>query len=357
MRLKDNAGQYMQKYSIFFVLLVMILISSFLNPNFFGVNNLTNIGRQLAVATILAYGEMLLIICGQLDLSVGAVLALSGVLSVNFYKTTGSLLGAFLLAIAVAVACNLVNAFFVANCRMPAFIVTLAMTMAARGLALLYTKGQNILQLGDYKVFGQGWMTDIPFLSKLTFLSGIPISIVLLILITVIVWYVLNHTRLGRSLYAIGGNEEAAIASGINVVRSKYVAFIINGVLVGIAGVLFMSRVNAGLPNGAVGYEMEGLTAAIVGGTSFSGGVGTTSGTLVGSFIIGILNNIMNLTGVDSYVQQVVKGAIIVAAVLYDLKFKNKKSIKVILGDNKKVAAAEAAGNAAEAEGGSSEDK
>ena len=134
----------------------------------------------------------------------------------------------------------------------------------------------------------------------------------------------MNQTRLGRSFYAIGGNEEASIASGINVVKSKYMAFLINGVLVGIAGVLFMARVNAGLPNGAVGYEMEGLTAAIVGGTSFSGGVGTTSGSLIGSFIIGCLNNIMNLQGVDSYIQQVVKGIIIVAAVLYDINFKNK---------------------------------
>nr|WP_315025240.1 ABC transporter permease [uncultured Aminipila sp.] len=314
----------------------MILISMTMTDNFFSPGNLTNIGRQLAVATILAYGEMLLIISGMLDLSAGAVLALSGVLSVSFYKTTGSLLGAFMVAIVVAVACNIVNAFFVANCKMPAFIVTLAMTMVARGLALLYTQGQNILQIGDYKVFGQGKLTDVPFLEKMTFLDSVPIPIVFLILITIIIWYVLNHTKFGRSLYAIGGNEEAAIASGINVISSKYKAFIINGILVGIAGILFMSRVNAGLPNGAVGYEMEGLTAAIVGGTSFSGGVGTTLGTLVGSFIIGCLNNIMNLQGVDSYVQQVVKGGIIVAAVLYDLKFKNKKSVKVILGNKEK---------------------
>ena len=148
---------------------------------------------------------------------------------------------------------------------------------------------------------------------------------------TIVIWYIMNHTKLGRSFYAIGGNEEASIASGINVAKSKYKAFLINGVLVGIAGVLFMARVNAGLPNGALGYEMEGLTAAIVGGTSFSGGVGTTSGTLIGSFIIGCLNNIMNLQGVDAYVQQVVKGGIIVAAVLYDIRFKNKKAPKVIL--------------------------
>jgi inositol transport system permease protein len=156
-----------------------------------------------------------------------------------------------------------------------------------------------------------------------------------MIVITIIIWYVLRHTRFGRSLYAIGGNEEAAVASGINVKKNKYIVFLINGVLVGISGVLFMSRVNAGLPNGAVGYEMEGLTAAIVGGTSFSGGVGTTMGTIAGAFIIGCLNNIMNLIGVDSYIQQIVKGAIIALAVIWDIQSKNKKTTKVILVEEK----------------------
>ena len=227
---------------------------------------------------------------------------------------------AFAVAIGVSVAFNMINALFVANFGLPAFIVTLATQMAARGLALLYTSGQNILQIGDYAYVGQGKIGGV-----------LPIPVIFMIIATIIIAYIMNQTRLGRSFYAIGGNEEAANASGINVVRSKYLAFLINGILVGIAGVLFMARVNAGLPNGAVGYEMEGLTAAIVGGTSFSGGIGTTSGTLIGSFIIGCLNNIMNLQGVDSYIQQVVKGIIIVGAVLYDVRFKNKKAPKVIL--------------------------
>ena len=189
----------------------------------------------------------------------------------------------------------------------------------------------------------EGMSESVPSISNLTIpsLSGIPVIGALfkdqspylyaMFLIVAAVWIVFYKTKFGFYCRCIGGNEEASIASGINVVKSKYMAFLINGVLVGIAGVLFMARVNAGLPNGAVGYEMEGLTAAIVGGTSFSGGVGTTSGSLIGSFIIGCLNNIMNLQGVDSYIQQVVKGIIIVAAVLYDINFKNKKSPKVIL--------------------------
>ncbi len=314
-----KVGQVMSKYSIFFVLLVMILISMLLNENFLSTRNITNIAVQLSVATILAYGEMVLIVSGLLDLSSGAVLALAGVLSVSAYKSTGNLALAVAVSIGVAVAFNMINALFVANFAMPAFIVTLATQMAARGLALLYTKGQNILQIGDYAKLGQGSI------------GPIPIPVIFMIAATIVIWYIMNHTKLGRSFYAIGGNEEASIASGINVAKSKYKAFLINGVLVGIAGVLFMARVNAGLPNGALGYEMEGLTAAIVCVTIFSGGVGTTSGTLIGSFIIGCLNNIMNLQGVDAYVQQVVKGGIIVAAVLYDIRFKNKKAPKVIL--------------------------
>ncbi|MDD3337586.1 MAG: ABC transporter permease [Lachnospiraceae bacterium] len=323
MNKQNNKNKIMEKYSIFIVLLIMIIICSMLNKNFLSTGNISNIMKQLAVATILAYGEMLLIISGMLDLSSGAVLAMAGVFSVSVYKSTGSLLVAFLVAILFGVICNLVNALMVTNFKTPPFIATLAMQMVARGIALLFTKGQNISQLGDYVVFGQGTI------------GPIPISIIFMAVITIIIWYILRHTRFGRSLYAIGGNEEAAIASGINVAKNKYVVFAINGILVGVAGVLFMSRVNAGLPNGAVGYEMEGLTAAIVGGTSFSGGVGTTLGTLAGAFIIGCLNNIMNLIGVDSYIQQIVKGVIIALAVIWDIHSKNKKTAKVILVEEK----------------------
>lgn len=282
--------------------------------------------KQLAVSTILAYGEMLLIISGMLDLSSGAVLALSGVISIITYKSTGSLVLAVIVAIAVAVVCNIINAVMITNLNAPPFIATLVMQQAARGVALLITNGQNILQIKKYTIFGQGYI------------GVIPISIIITAVITVVIWYILRHTRLGRSLYAIGGNEEASIAAGIAVKKNKHIVFIINGVLVGIAGILFMSRVNAGLPNGAVGYEMEGLTAAIVGGTSFSGGVGTTMGTLAGAFIIGCLNNIMNLLGVDSYVQQIVKACIIALAVIWDIRSKSKKTRKVILVEDKPAA-------------------
>lgn len=303
-------------FSIYFVLLALFMVSWMANENFATVGNLSNISRQIAVGTILAFGQTLLIISGMLDLSSGSVLALAGVLSVSVYTMTHSLVLAFAVSIAVAVFCNILNGVMVTKFKTPPFIATLAMMTMARGAALLYTNGQNIYQIGDYVVFGQGSFFGIP--NPVWFLIGIMI----------LTWYLLKHTVFGRSIYAIGGNEEASIASGINVDRVKMKAFIINGIFVGIAGVLFMSRVNGGLPNGAIGYEFKALTAAVIGGTSFSGGIGTASGTLAGAFIVGFLDNIMVLVGVNSYLQQIVRGAIIALAVIYDIYFKTTRGKK-----------------------------
>ncbi|MFT5875093.1 MAG: inositol transport system permease protein [Clostridium sp.] len=301
------------KYSIYFVLVALFIVCGLSNKNFMSVDNLKNISTQISVGTVLAFGQTILIISGMLDLSSASVLALAGVLSVSVYTMTGSLLLSFLAAIVVAVACNMLNGLMVTKFKTPPFIATLAMMAMARGAALMYTKGQNIYQIGDYVKFGQGE----------TF--GIPTPIIFMLGVLVVTWYILRHTVFGRSIYAIGGNEEAANASGINVNKIKMKAFIINGIFVGIAGVLFMSRVNGGMPNGAVGYEFKALTATVIGGTSFTGGVGTASGTVAGAFIVGFLDNIMVLVGVDSYLQQIVRGAIIALAVIYDIWAKTKK--------------------------------
>ena len=317
--MKQKKSYYLQKFSIYIVLVILFIVCSFISPYFLQYSNLINVSRQLCVGILIAYGEMLLIVSGFLDLSVCSVLALSGVLSVSVFKSTGSMAAAFAVAIAVAVVCNLINAVFVANFNVPAFIATLGMQQAARGIALYYTGGQNILQLGDYVKIGQGMV------------GPIPIPVILIILITIVIWYIVNNTRYGRGIYAIGGSRSAAEASGINSKKSIYTSYIINGILVGIAGMIFMARNNAGLPNGAIGYEMTGLTAAIVGGTSFTGGIGTVSGTIAGAFIIGFLENVMNLVGVNSYIQQVIEGTIIVLAVAFDVVSKSKKSQKVII--------------------------
>ena len=317
--MKSKVSHYTQKLSIFIVLIVLFILCSVISPYFLQYSNLINVARQLCVGILIAYGEMLLIISGFLDLSVGSVLALSGVLSVTVYKSTQSMVAALVVALTVGVVCNLVNALFVAQFNVPAFIATLGMQQAARGLALYYTGGQNVLQLGNFVKIGQGMV------------GPVPVPVIIILFVTVIVWYLVNNTRYGRSLYAIGGSRAAAEASGINSKKSIYKSYIFNGIMVGLAGMIFMARNNAGLPNGAIGYEMTGLTAAIVGGTSFTGGIGTVSGTIVGAFIIGFLENIMNLIGVNSYIQQIIEGGIIVLAVAFDVISKSKKSGKVIV--------------------------
>lgn len=315
----SKAQYYLQKYSIYLILILMFCICTVLSPYFIKSNNLINIARQLCVGLLIAYGEMILILAGFLDLSVASVLALSGVLAVDTFKMTQSLPIAIGVALVVGVLCNLFNAFFVANLNVPPFIATLGMQEIARGIALYYCGGSNILQLGNFTVIGQGMV------------GPIPLPVIIVFFVTIVIWYLVNQTRWGRSLYAIGGNRNAAEASGINVKRSIYIGYIVNGLMAGLAGVIFMSRNNAGLPNGAVGYEMTGLTAAIVGGTSFTGGIGTVMGTVAGAFIIAFLENIMNLLGVDSYIQQIITGLIVVLAVAADIYSKSRKSSKVII--------------------------
>ncbi|MBN2861107.1 MAG: ABC transporter permease [Sphaerochaetaceae bacterium] len=310
----EKSKNFAIKNSIYFILGAIFIISSLLNENFLTVLNLRNVLRQISVITILAFGETLLIIGGMIDLSVGAVFAVAGILSIKVFLITDSLVLALLTGILAGVALNIISGFLVSYFKTPPFIATLALMTMARGFVLLITKGQNIYQIGRYIEFGQG---SIGF---------IPTPVIFMFIMLAITWYTLNHTRLGRSIYAIGGNEEAAMASGIQVPWVKFIVYLINGAFVGLAGVLFMSRVNAGLPNAGIGFELDALTVAIIGGTSFSGGIGTAAGTLAGGFIIGLLNNIMNLVGVNSYVQQIIKGAIIALAVIFDMAAKNRRA-------------------------------
>jgi inositol transport system permease protein len=310
----SSISNFLSKYSIFAILIGVFIAGALLNPNFLTPMNLTNVLRQNAVVAILALGVTMLIISGTIDLSSGAVMAASGVLSVYVFRATGSLTIAFMTGIIVGVSFNCISGVLVAVFKTPPFIATLAVMAIARGAVLLFTMGQNIHQIGDFVVFGQG---D---------LFSIPVPILFMVLMLIVTWYILKHTRFGRSLYAIGGNEEAANASGIRVARTKFLCYVINGVFVGLAGIIFMSRVNAGLPNAGHGFEFEALTAAVIGGTSFSGGIGTAMGTFAGAFIVGILGNIMNLLGVNAHIQQIIRGTIIALAVILDIHAKNKRS-------------------------------
>ena len=322
-KLKEYLEKSARKYSLLLILIVFIIISSFANENFLSVMNLVNVVEQQSVFIILSLGAMLLIISGALDLSCGAVMALAGCVSIGVFKACPdfplsiSLSLSVLVAVAVSVLANFLSGLMVTLFKVPAFIATLSIMTIARGGALLFTKGQNIYAIGDYILIGQGDLFHVP------------IPILIMIISVFIMYAVMRYTRFGRSTYAVGGNIEAARASGIKVNIIQLKAFLLNGVLVGVAAVIYMSRVNSGVPNGAQGYEFQALTATIIGGTSFNGGIGNVSGTIIGVFLIGFMNNIMNILSIDSYVQQMLRGTIIAAAVIWDIYSTTKKSAPV----------------------------
>jgi inositol transport system permease protein len=315
---KINVTQLYNKFGIFIILLAMIVISSIISPAFLTNTNILNVLTQISVVTMIACGETMLIISGMIDLSPGAVVALSGCLCVGVYKLLFGLgisslsagILSVLIAIAVGIVISIIAAIIITKYDAPPFIVTLAMMTVARGLVLIYTNGQPIYNIGDIKILGQG---------RLGFL---PIPVVAMITVLLISWILLTQTRFGRYLYAIGGNKDAAVASGIQTNKIIIASYLISGAFVGLAGIMYMTRINSGQPAEGVGLDFDAITAAIIGGSSFTGGIGTVTGTLCGAIIIGVLNNILNLMFVQSYYQQIIKGLIIVAAVVLDIKTK-----------------------------------
>ena len=226
---------------------------------------------------------------------------------------TGSITLAVLTGVLLGALTGFINGLVITTFRIPSFIMTLAMTTVARGATLLYTGGAPVIELGDFKIIGQGLV------------GSVPISVIILAVVAVISWGLLTKTRFGRYVYAVGGNERAALASGIHPGNVLIKAFVYNGALAGIAGIILTSRINSGQPAAGVGYEFDAITAVVVGGTSLMGGTGTITGTIIGSFIIGIINNLLNLLNVSSYWQQIVKGLIIAVTVILDVWTKSSR--------------------------------
>ena len=313
---RDKIIERYNKYGIYIILLALVTISAIIQPVFLSRINIINVMSQIAVTTIVACGITMLIISTLTDLSAGSVVALTGCICVGTYLSltkmglslafSGAL--SVLLAVIVGILVNLISGLIITTYNAPPFIVTLAMMMAARGVVFIYTDGSPIYNVGKITIIGQGKVGDL-----------IPYSVCVTIIIVMITWVILNQTRFGRYLYAIGGNIEAAIASGIDVKRTMLLAFLIHGAFVGIAGVIFMTRIASGQPAEAVGLEFDSIIAAIIGGTSFAGGIGTIGGTIAGCIMIGVINNILNLMFVQVYWQHVIKGMIIMLAVVLDI--------------------------------------
>jgi ribose/xylose/arabinose/galactoside ABC-type transport system permease subunit len=305
-----RAGTFFSTYGIYFAFVLLAGILSITSPPFRTVSNIENILQQISVNGIIAIGMTLVIITAGIDLSVGSVLALSAVVATSFaHADTHFLLVPILLGVLTGLAAGTVNGILIAKNRLAPFIVTLGMMTVARGLALVYTSGRPVINLSDsYDEIGSGS------------LGPIHISTIIFFVAALLGIFVLHYTRFGRYVYAVGGNELAAKVSGVNTDRVLIGVYALAGALAGLGGIVDSSRVMAGSPSTGLGYELDAIAAVVIGGTSLSGGVGSIAGTLVGVLIIGVMNNGLDLLNVSSYWQEIVKGVIIVLAVLLDKK-------------------------------------
>lgn len=309
----DASGQYRP-------VLIMVLVAavfSCMHPRFLTGSNFLNILKQNSHYGILAAGVCFAIILGGIDISIGSVLAFSGAVSALIVSRGGSVVLAVLAAIAIGAVAGLINGVFIARFKLQPMIVSLATMSIFRGATLVLTDGKSF-PLGKlpgselFKSIGQGAV------------SILPVPVLILIIVYALMYYILNKTAFGRHIYAIGGNEEAALLSGINVMRTKIVAHMMSGLLAGVAGIMVTARVASATPTAGNGYEMDAIAAAVIGGISLRGGEGQVLFAIVGAVIIGMLNNILNLMNVSSYYQTIIKGVVILIAVLLDAKTKDR---------------------------------
>lgn len=296
-------------------LIIMVIVVSLLNPNFFTTGNILNTLRQTAVNAIIAVGMTMVILTAGIDLSVGSILALCGAISASLIASELPVFIAVTAALAAGAIVGGFSGIVIAKGKVQAFIATLVSMTLIRGLTLVYTDGRPIstgfTDVADSFAFiGTGHMLGIPvpiWIMAFTFLAA---------------WYLLNHTRLGRYIYALGGNEAATRLSGINVDRIKIAVYSMCGLLSALAGLIVTSRLSSAQPTAGAGYELDAIAAVVLGGTSLMGGKGTIIGTLLGALIIGVLNNALNLLDVSSYYQMIAKALVILLAVLIDTKSK-----------------------------------
>ncbi|MCW8345813.1 substrate-binding domain-containing protein [Vibrio sp. ZSDZ65] len=331
--MREQHKALLQKLASVGGLIALLIAFSIASPYFMTVNNMMTVGLQTSTITIIGIGVMLTILTGGIDLSIGSVMALSGVtagLAVNagvpvpFGMVIGVLTGA---------GCGLFNGLCVSKLRLPPFIATLGMMMIARGVALYITNAapvsgmpESFSYLGNGALFRMVEIGDNGFPNVI--FAGIPYPVIVMLLVVAAFSFLLTKMRLGRYLYAIGSNEEAARLSGIDTDKVKTAAYMASGMLAGLAGVIIASRLVTAQPNGSVMAELDAIASAVVGGTSLMGGVGTVTGAVIGSFIIGVLRNGLNMNGVSYFVQQIVIGGVIIATVAYDQYRMHKSTVK-----------------------------
>ncbi|GGJ27912.1 ribose ABC transporter permease RbsC [Paenibacillus hunanensis] len=306
-----NISEVTQKLGPLLGFIILVIIVSILNPAFLEPLNILNLLRQVAINALIAFGMTFVILTGGIDLSVGSILALSSAFVANLMLSGMDPVLAIIIGCLAGGVMGMINGLMITKGKMAPFIATLATMTVFRGLTLVYTGGNPITGLGDsmaFQLFGRGYFL------------GIPVPAITMMIAFAILWVILHKTAFGRKTYAIGGNEKASIVSGIKVTRVKIMIYSLAGMLAALSGAILTSRLNSAQPTAGTSYELDAIAAVVLGGTSLSGGRGRIVGTLIGALIIATLNNGLNLLGVSSFYQMVVKGVVIVIAVLIDRK-------------------------------------
>lgn len=292
-------------------LIGLFVIITILNPGFLAPANLANLLRQVSINALISFGMTFVILTGGIDLSVGSILALSTALMAGLMKGGTDPILAMVICGLIGVILGTLNGLIITVGRVAPFIATLATMTIFRGATLVYTDGRPISGLSSHPFFTAFGGGDI---------GGLPIPAITMFVMFLLLWFVLSKTTLGRKTYAVGGSEKVSFIAGIRISRVKVFAYAITGLLCAIAGIIITSRLNSAQPTAGTGYELDAIAAVVLGGTSLVGGKGRLSGTLVGALIIGTLTNGLNILNVSSFYQQVVKGVVILLAVLMDRK-------------------------------------
>jgi ribose transport system permease protein len=299
----------LQKFGPLLALIVVCIGLAFMSPAFLTVSNSFDVMRQVSINAVISFGMTLTILLGGIDLSVGSILAISSVLAAMTMKGGHGAGLAAGVAILAGAGMGSLNGVVIAKGSVAPFIATLGMMTLLRGVGLVLSGGSPIsgFSNGTFSLLGGGYVA-----------REIPVPVVLMLAMFVLFWFVLTRTVFGRHVYATGGNAEAARLSGVNTDRVQILVYTVSGAMAALAGVILTSRLDSAQPTAGVGYELDAITAVVLGGTSLAGGRGWIFGTLVGALLIGVLNNGLNLMGVSAFYQQVVKGSVILLAVLLD---------------------------------------
>ena len=305
-----NTMKYMSELTTVIALIILMAVITIINSNFLTANNLLNLLLQVTSNALIAFGMTFVILTGGIDLSVGSILALSSALTAGLLGSGMPVRLAILISLILGCILGMVNGLLISYGKLAPFIVTLATMTIFRGATLVYTNGNPITKgLSDsflFQFLGQGYIVGIPF------------PVIIMFIVFIVLYVLLHKTAFGKSVYAIGGNEKAAYISGVKLNKVKIIIYSISGIMASISGLIITSRLSSAQPTAGASYEMDAIAAVVLGGTSLSGGKGRILGTLIGALIIGVLNNGLNIIGVSAFWQQVVKGVVILIAVLID---------------------------------------